>query len=614
MTSPTSRTISRLGIGTYRLALGVPEHERILYKALERQKDPRLNINLIDTSSNYTNGRSEQLIGKVLSNPHHNTLRRDEITIATKFGYIQNENMRLFYEGVFQKIPPEEIVEYSRECFHSIHPEFMRDQLTRSLERLKTKYVDILFIHNPEYYLMANIKGTEENVKKHQQILLDRLQLLFESLEREIELGRIRSYGISSNSFSLKPSHAHFLPYQDLVKMAANAFEQVRIQRLQEHTLFQDQQKQQQVSGGVLSSQYSHKTFPPAGRTIKTTCTTPLSAYYKSGIGSDPHNRAVFPPTPPKLIERTTHGLEYLQMPGNLLEMEGIHTTAKWAKSKGLSVFVNRPLNAMSPEYGPTRLASYPAPKNPTYAEAKDEVMTALKTLGQQRDYLQPKMQRIQSMIEGLDASLNSNKLSIIQCESSSVRNQLHQELAKPVPAKPKLKQDTVNLDASAATHETVKTTTTTTTMTRPFFTSAQHSEVEKKSTHSSLSTTSLTAGAAQTPLTDSDSSHHHHHGSSKRVTEYEIDQLFKTLDHFVHAFHQQVRFQESTRVAKDMTERGIDLEGGSIEQFAIEYLLEHDQVDSVLLGMKREPYVDFARHILQDLAVPEAPPALSAQ
>ena len=64
--NPLTRNISRLGIGSYRLALGVPGHERVLYKALERQKDPRLNINLIDTSTNYGNGRSEQLIGKVL--------------------------------------------------------------------------------------------------------------------------------------------------------------------------------------------------------------------------------------------------------------------------------------------------------------------------------------------------------------------------------------------------------------------------------------------------------------------------------------------------------------------------------------------------------------------
>lgn len=67
MACPTSRAISRLGIGSYRLALGVPEHEKILYQALERQSNPQLNINLIDTSSNYSNGRSEQLIGKVLS-------------------------------------------------------------------------------------------------------------------------------------------------------------------------------------------------------------------------------------------------------------------------------------------------------------------------------------------------------------------------------------------------------------------------------------------------------------------------------------------------------------------------------------------------------------------
>jgi aryl-alcohol dehydrogenase-like predicted oxidoreductase len=66
--NPLTRNISRIGLGTYRLALGVPGHERVVYKALERQKDPRENINLIDTSTNYGNGRSEQLIGKV-ANP-----------------------------------------------------------------------------------------------------------------------------------------------------------------------------------------------------------------------------------------------------------------------------------------------------------------------------------------------------------------------------------------------------------------------------------------------------------------------------------------------------------------------------------------------------------------
>ncbi|KAG9062553.1 hypothetical protein KI688_005468 [Linnemannia hyalina] len=591
MTSPTSRAISRLGIGSYRLALGVPEHERILYRALERQKDPRLNINLIDTSSNYSNGRSEQLIGKVLSNPRHNTLRRDEIVIATKFGYIQNENMRLLSEGVFQRVPPEEIVEYSRECYHSIHPEFMRDQLTRSLERLNTKYVDILFVHNPEYFLMTNVKGTEDNVKKHQTILLNRLAILFEELEREIEKGRIRAYGISSNSFSLKPSHAHFLPYQDLIKMATSAFDRMRVQRDQEHALFLEQQQQQQPSGGVISGGRSGgKVFPPSNSSSFSTTakTTPLSPSQKPGQGSTSEKRAS-QPTPPKIVNRTTHGLGYLQMPGNLLETEGLHTTAKWAKAKNLSVFINRPLNAMSPEYGPARLASYPPPLAPTYAEAKDEILGAFVALGKQREYLQSKMGRLKEMVEGLDGSLKTDKLSIIQMEGASVRNQLHQELAKPVPVPSKTKGSGTTLGTASSSLSPVAAAAVDAIRTSPTST--------KPHTPPSTSTTPPSSTT---------------HGTHGKVTEHELDHLIKSLDHFIHAFHQQVRFQESTRIRNIMTERGVNLKEVPIEQFAVEYLLEHDQVDAVLVGMKREPYVDFARGVLKSLVTPQPPPSSS--
>ncbi|KAG0283252.1 hypothetical protein BGZ97_008616, partial [Linnemannia gamsii] len=454
------------------------------------------------------------------------------------------------------------------------------DQLTRSLERLNTKYVDILFVHNPEYFLMTNIKGTEDNVKKHQTILLNRLQILFEELEREIEKGRIRAYGISSNSFSLKPSHAHFLPYQDLVKMAASAFERMRIQRQQEHALFLEQQQEQQPSGG----------FSSGGSTS----------------ASDSQKR----PTAPKLVQRTTHGLGYLQMPGNLLETEGLQTTAKWAKTKNLSVFINRPLNAMSPEYGPARLASYPEPLSPTYAQAKDEILGALAALSRQIEYLGPKMQRLTEMIKGLDESLRTDKLSIIQMEGASVRNTLHQELAKPVPIPHKSKVDggssevaggrsgasagssSLSPDAAAAidAFKTAPTSTKPTVSTHP--------------TATRPPTSSQPSSSTPPPSTTSSSSSSH--GSTHRkIGEHEIDHLVKSLDHFIHAFHQQVRFQETARIAKIMTERGIDLKGEPIEQFAVEYLLEHDQVDAVLLGMKREPYVDFARGLLKSLAVP---------
>ncbi|KAG0341553.1 hypothetical protein BG000_008732 [Podila horticola] len=484
MTNPTSRAISRLGIGSYRLALGVPEHEKILYKALERQSDPQLNINLIDTSSNYSNGRSEQLIGKVLSHPHPNTLTREEIVIATKFGYIQNENMRLLSEGVYSGVPDNEIVKYSRECYHCIHPEFMRDQLARSLERLNTKFADIFFVHNPEYYLMStvrDVKDIEVNVEKHQNILLDRLATLFEALEREIEKGRIRAYGISSNSFSLKPSNAHFLPYEGLVKMAAAAFE---------------------------------------------------------------------------------------KMPGNLLEMEGVLRTAKWAKGQGLRVFINRPLNAMSPEFGAVRLASYPEPQSPTYEQAHRRLLDTLTSLGHQREHLAPKMQRLTEMIEGLDATLKENKLSVIQLEGASIRNQLHQELSKPIKHKP-------------GVHSHPSTT-------------VQQPEGEVSERLSQP----IVKESSPSPTTTSSSS-----SSSHMASTQELEGVIKALDKYINAFQQQVRFQETGRVSAMLAERGIDLEGESIEQFALEYLLEHEQIDAVLLGMKREPYVDFARKTLQTLA-----------
>ena len=444
---------------------------------------------------------------------------------------------------------------------------------------------------------MTNVKGTEDNVKskqsmlhhqtsvrtfipsprheptltisstlpppyiEHQTILLNRLAILFEELEREIEKGRIRAYGISSNSFSLKPSHAHFLPYQDLVKMATSAFDRMRVQREQEHALFLEQQQQQQPSGGVSSGGRSGgKVFPPSNSNSfsTTTKTTRLSPSQKPGQGSTSEKRAS-QPTPPKLVNRTTHGLGYLQMPGNLLETEGLHTTAKWAKTKNLSVFINRPLNAMSPEYGPARLASYPPPLAPTYAEAKDEILGALVDLGRQREYLQPKMGRLKEMIEGLDGSLRTDKLSIIQMEGASVRNQLHQELAKPVPVPSKTKgAGTASGTASpslsptaAAAVDAFKTSPTST----------------KPPTSSSTSTT---------------------HGTPGKVTEQELDHLIKSLDHFIHAFHQQVRFQETTRIRNIMTERGVNLKEEPIEKFAVEYLFEHDQVDAVLVGDRK--------------------------
>ncbi|KAF9974006.1 hypothetical protein BGZ73_002703 [Actinomortierella ambigua] len=636
MTSATSRIISRLGVGTYRMMLGVPEHERSLYRALERQKDPRLNINLIDTSSNYGNGRSEKLIGKVLANPRPNTLSREEVVIATKFGYIQNENMRLLSEGVFENVPFEEIVQYSPECYHCIHPAFMRDQLTRSLERLQTKYVDILFVHNPEYYLMKEVKNSEANIKKHQGVLLSRLSALFEELEREIDRGRIRAYGISSNSFALKPSHGHFLPYQDLVNMAQRAYEHVRATR------------PVSVLGSVAKapSEAPKITLPPSPKSSDFFTASDHHRQHRQQSSSSPSSPKKQSTENPAL-SRLGHGLGFLQMPGNLLEMEGVETSAVWARGKGLRVFINRPLNAMSPETGACRLASYSAPHGALdYKKVLKEVDEMLREQGIKREVLQPKMDRLRAMLQQLNHMLHAgdSKLSIMELEGGQIQAALHQELARPVKFKqskqPPHDEAEEGMALPSSQEEELSAADT------PLETAvppadrakakAKHKTVPEQEHERELHHPPTPANIASATPEHHHGHHHHPHAhqqrqphstpsfpsstsaataKSGRPSTEEMDNLLKGIDHFLEAFQQQVRFLESKRVEQMLTDRGVDLEGDTIEKFAIEYLLEHDQaVDSVLLGMKRERYVDFAREVLKEFLPAETQPQQQQQ
>ena len=198
----TGLICSPVGFGTYRTDVRVAEHKAALTKAI------RMGINLIDTSANYAGGNAERMIGEVLNLMITlNEIKREEIIIVSKGGYIQGEN----YERISKLAADEEtdlspgsefseLVRYSNGLWHSIHPDFLSDQIRRSLERLNLETIDVYLLHNPEYYIQWAIKDgiPEDEARDTYEV---RIQKAFAHLETEVAEGRIKWYGISSNTF-----------------------------------------------------------------------------------------------------------------------------------------------------------------------------------------------------------------------------------------------------------------------------------------------------------------------------------------------------------------------------------------------------------------------------
>ncbi len=146
--------VSEIGFGAW--AIGGNQHgnsygptdDKVSTEAVHAALD--LGCNFFDTADVYGFGHSEELLGKALRSV------RDRVLIATKVGGD-------FYSGA------------GRQTFSA---EYIRFALDKSLERLRTDYIDIYQLHNPPLKLIERP---------------DTYQVLKE-LKRE---GKIRAWGIS---------------------------------------------------------------------------------------------------------------------------------------------------------------------------------------------------------------------------------------------------------------------------------------------------------------------------------------------------------------------------------------------------------------------------------
>lgn len=220
----TELTTAALGFGGYRVEAGDEGHRAALKQALRR------GVNLIDTSSNYSDGGSETLIGRVLAEDSADCgATREALIVVSKVGYVQGGNMALAREAIAAGEPFEEMVEYQPSCWHCIHPRFLADQLQRSLERLGAEALDVYLLHNPEYFFSDwKQRHPDGDLAEAREEFYRRTGAAFRFFEQCIQDGRIHWYGVSSNTFG-HPGHApDFVSLERLIAESGAAAAAVR--------------------------------------------------------------------------------------------------------------------------------------------------------------------------------------------------------------------------------------------------------------------------------------------------------------------------------------------------------------------------------------------------
>lgn len=215
--------VSSIGFGGYRVDDRVARHREALRLAFLS------GVNLVDTSTNYGDGHSELLVGKVLKElAASGELRRENVVVVTKAGYVQGQNLRDAHQRRKLGDPWPEMTEYSRDCWHCISPTFLADQLSASLGRLAMPRVELLLLHNPEYFL-TDAEHRNLPLAEARDVFYDRMGRAFGQLEKEVAAGRIGAYGVSSNTFVVPHEKADAVDLLRLLDLAGPGFAAVQL-------------------------------------------------------------------------------------------------------------------------------------------------------------------------------------------------------------------------------------------------------------------------------------------------------------------------------------------------------------------------------------------------
>ena len=201
MTAPRAvglEELTPIGFGCYRVDVRSAQHREALTRALTA------GCNLIDTASNYTDGRSEELVGEVLETTQARAF------VVTKAGYVSPGALaHLARAG----IRVGDLSTLASGTPFSLEPSVLRVVLELSRARLRRRTLDAVLLHNPERLREA---GASANA------LSGALERAFAFLEEEVAAGRLRFYGVSSNDLpSTRPGD--ILDLETLVELSARS-------------------------------------------------------------------------------------------------------------------------------------------------------------------------------------------------------------------------------------------------------------------------------------------------------------------------------------------------------------------------------------------------------
>ena len=207
-------SLSSVGIGTY---LGNPDNatDKLVVESIKASV--KSGINVIDTAINYRAQKAERSVGKAVSELiEANDVKRDEIFISSKNGYVTNDGdvNEEFWINIQNTLVKTGVIKSGdiSSGYHCMTIPYLQNQLSQSLKNLGLDCIDLMYIHNAA-------EGQLQDISKDQ--FMKNLKDVFEFYEKQRKEKVIRYYGMATwECFRVPKEHPQYLSLYDIVKIS----------------------------------------------------------------------------------------------------------------------------------------------------------------------------------------------------------------------------------------------------------------------------------------------------------------------------------------------------------------------------------------------------------